>query len=93
MNQIILYGLAGADVQYVAVKYFIVNEKFMSIDGLIHTANYMITQYPTIEHIYAIDNRPGLRKEYSESVRNKKNPIEARMVFRDTLEREGLRII
>lgn len=93
MNQIILYGFGGADTQYVAIRYFIVEERFMSIKGLTHTANFMRIQNPTIKHVYAIDNRPGLRNEYVESIKDHKNSIEARAVFLDMLEREGLKII
>lgn len=92
-NQIILYGLASIDAQYVPVRYFIMNEKFMTIAGLAHTAKYMMDNYPTIEHIYAIDNRPGLRKEYVNAIRDKHNSIESRVVFKHTLVNEGIKIV
>ena len=92
-NQIILYGLAGIDAQYVPVRYFIMNEGFMTIAGLAHTAKYMMDNYPTIEHIYAIDNRPGLRKEYMSAIHDKHNSIESRVVFKHTLMNEGLKIM
>jgi hypothetical protein len=92
-NQIILYGLAGIDAQYVPVGYFIMNEGFMTIAGLAHTAKYMMDNYPTIEHIYAIDNRPGLRKEYANAIHDKHNSIESRVVFKHTLMKEGIKIM
>lgn len=92
-NQIILYGLAGIDAQYVPVRYFIMNEEFMTIAGLAHTAKYMMDNYPTIEHIYAIDNRPWLRKEYANAIRDKHNSIESRVVFKHTLMNEGIKIV
>lgn len=92
-NQIILYGLAGIGAQYVPVRYFIMNEGFMTIAGLAHTAKYMMDNYPTIEHIYAIDNRPGLRKEYANAIHDKHNSIESRVVFEHTLVNEGIRIV
>lgn len=92
-NQIILYGLAGIDAQYVPVRYFIMSEKFMTIAGLSRTAQYMMDNYPTIENIYAIDNRPGLRKEYTNAIRDKHNSIESRVVFKHTLVNEGIRIV
>ena len=92
-NQIILYGLAGIDAQYVPVRYFIMNEEFMTIAGLVHTAKYMMDNYPKIEHIYAIDNRPGLRKEYSNAIRDKHNSIESRVIFKQTLMNEGIKIL
>lgn len=92
-NQIILYGLAGIDAQYVPVRYFIMSEEFMTIAGLSRTAQYMMDNYPTIENIYAIDNRPGLRKEYTNAIRDKYNSIESRVVFKHTLVNEGIRIV
>lgn len=92
-NQIILYGLAGIDAKYVPVRYFIMNEGFMTIAGLAHTAKYMMDNYPTIEHIYAIDNRPGLRKEYTNAIHDKHNSIESRVVFKHTLMNEGIKIM
>lgn len=92
-NQIILYGLAGIDAQYVPVRYFIMNEGFMTIAGLVHTAKYMMDNYPTIEHIYAIDNRPGLRKEYANAIHDKYNSIESRVVFKQTLMNKGIKIM
>lgn len=92
-NQIILYGLACIDAQYVPVRYFIMNEGFMTIAGLAHTAKYMMDNYPTIEHIYAIDNRPGLRKEYANAIHDKHNSIESRVVFKHTLMNEGIKIM
>lgn len=92
-NQIILYGLAGIDAQYVPVRYFIMSEEFMTIAGLSRTAQYMMDNYPTIEHIYAIDNRPGLRKEYANATHDKHNSIESRVVFKCTLMNEGIKIM
>lgn len=92
-NQIILYGLAGIGDQYVPVRYFIMSEGFMNIAGLVHTAKYMMDNYPTIEHVYAIDNRPGLRMEYVNAIRDKHNPIESRVVFKHMLVNEGIKII
>ena len=92
-NQIILYGLAGIDAQYVPVRYFIMNEEFMTIARLAHTAKYMMDNYPTIERSYAIDNRPGLRKEYANAIRDKHNSIESRVIFKQTLMNEGIKIL
>lgn len=93
MKQIILYGIGGADVQYVCINYFVIHdEKFMSIEGLKNSANYMRMVNPSIKRVFAIDNRHGLRREYMESIKDRHNSIEARMVFVDTLEREGIEI-
>ena len=91
MQQIILYGIAGASKQYIAVRYYVIEEGNATIWYLRHAANVMRMQNPTIERVYAVDNRPGLRREYMESI--KRNSIESCAIFKDTLEREGLRAI
>lgn len=88
MNQIILYGLSGADAQYRVVKYYCMYEENLSIGNLKRRAALMVMQNPGIEHVYAIDNRYGLKAEYIQSY--KINSIESCAIFKDTLEREGL---
>jgi hypothetical protein len=88
MNQIILYGLSGADTQYRVVKYYCMYEENLSISNLKRRAALMVMQNPGIEHVYAVDNRYGLKTEYIQSY--KINSIESCAIFKDTLEREGL---
>lgn len=91
MKQIILYGISGARNQYKVVRYHRIDEDDISIWSLRHWANMMRMENPSIEHVYAVDNRYGLRREYTESF--KRNTIESCAIFKDTLEREGLKII
>lgn len=98
MTQYVLYGLGGADVQYVAIEYSVIstrgNRPISSYMRIFRTyAECMMADNPTIQHVYVIKNRKGLAQEYRDSFTNRKNPIEARAVFRDTLEREGILII
>lgn len=88
MNQIILYGLSGADTQYRVVKYYCMYEESLSIGNLKRRAALMVMQNPGIEHVYAVDNRYGLKAEYIQSY--KINSIESCAIFKDTIEREGL---
>lgn len=89
MHQIILYGLSGAETQYRVLKYYCIFESpFVSISTIKRHAAFMVMCNPGIKHVYAIDNRYGLRREYIESY--KKNTIESCAIFKDTLEREGL---
>lgn len=88
MHQVILYGISGADKQYKVLKYWCINEEFLSIGSMKRHAAFMVLQNPGIEHVYAIDNRYGLKREYIESY--KKNTIESCAIFKDTLEREGI---
>ena len=91
MQQIILYGIAGADSQYRVVRYYVIDAELVSISRIVFHANLMRIKYPSIEHVYAIDNRRGLRRDYIEAI--KTNSIESCFVFRDILESEGLKII
>ena len=90
-KQIILYGLGGADIQYVALSYFCIYEDDISIENIMLFAQIMRMKNPTIESVYAIDNRRGLRRDYETSVR--KHTIESCAIFKDLLERYGIKII
>lgn len=91
MNQVILYGIAGAENQYRVIRYFIIDAELVSISNIVYQANMLRIKNPTVEHVYAIDNRRGLRRDYVESY--KKNTIESCAIFKDILEREGIMII
>lgn len=69
MQQIILYGIAGADSQYRVVRYYVIDAELVSISRIIFHANLIRIKYPNIEHVYAVDNRRGLRREYMESIK------------------------
>lgn len=91
---VIIYGLGGTSKQYVALRYTIIPWKtYKIIDEIKYEAYRMRDEYPTVERVYAIYDRPGLRQEFRDSMYGGKNPIEARIIFKDTLERYGLRII
>lgn len=91
MNQVILYGIAGAENQYRVIRYFIIDAELVAISNIVYQANMLKIKNPTIEHVYAIDNRRGLRRDYVESY--KRNTIESCAIFKDILEREGIMII
>ena len=91
MNQVILYGIAGAENQYRVIRYFIIDAELVSISNIVYQANMLKIKNPTIEHVYAIDNRRGLRRDYVESY--KRNTIESCAIFKDILEREDIMII
>lgn len=91
MKQIILYGLSGADQQYRVVKYWVIFEKDISISNINFQASIMKMACPNIEAVYAVDNRPGLKQDFVHTV--KKNTIENCAIFKDILERSGIRVI
>ena len=91
MKNVILYGILGADQQYRVGKYWVIRDSESLIESIIFEANMMVGRNPSIEHVYAVDQRPGLRRDYIESI--KENSIASCYEFKDILEREGLKII
>ena len=87
MKQIFLYGIGGADVQYRVIRQTEIPEQDISIRTLKYEATLMRAQYPSVTRVFAVDDRPGLNRDYRTSI--KKNTIESCLVFRDILEREG----
>ena len=90
MNQIILYGLGGARDKYRVMKYFVIFDDNVSIKTMKNEAEVLKIKNPSIEHVYAVDNRRGLKKDFEESIRQ--NSIESCAIFKDIIEREGLLI-
>ena len=91
MSQIILYGLSGPSKAYAVLNYFCIYEEFVSIRSIQQEAALLRMKNPSVEHVYAIDNRYGLRRDYRESM--KQNSIESHYIFKDILEREGIQIL
>lgn len=90
MNQIMLYGISGAERAYTVLGWFCIYDEYATIQTIRREASILKMYNPSIEHVYAIDNRRGLKREYMESM--KKNSIESHAIFKDTLEREGLKV-
>lgn len=91
MKQVFLYGIADAADQYRVVRYFCIEDEDVSINNIMYSAQMMKIKNPSIVQVYAMDNRRGLRRDYMESI--KKNSIESCAIFKDILEREGLKVI
>ena len=91
MSQIILYGLSGPTKAYAVLNYFCIYEEYVSIRSIQQEALLLRMKNPNVEHVYAIDNRYGLRRDYRESM--KENSIESHYIFKDILEREGIQIL
>lgn len=90
MKTIFLYGIAGADKKYRVLRYACIEEPHFSINNIRYAAQLMRIRNPSIEHVYALDNRYGLRRDYMESI--KKNTIESCAIFKDILERDGWKV-
>lgn len=90
MNNIILYGIRDARYQYRVLRYFVIHDEKTDIAEIKRIARTMQVVNPSIEHVYVISNRHGLRHEFTESL--KRNSIESCAIFKDILEREGIKI-
>lgn len=90
MNNLILYGIGDAKYQYQVLKYFRIYDENIDIAEIKRIARTMQVINPSIEHVYLISNRYGLRREFQESI--KRNSIESCAIFKDILEREGIKI-
>ena len=90
MNNIILYGIGDARYQYRVLRYFAIYDERSDTSEVKRIARMMQVINPSIEHVYMITNRRGLKREFMEST--KRNSIESCAIFKDTLEREGIKI-
>lgn len=90
-RQIILYGLGGPENNYVPIRYECVYEEDISVLSIRHRAEMMKVFNPTIKHVWAIDNRPGLKRDFTYTI--KRHNIESGVEFKDILEREGIKIL
>lgn len=90
MNNIILYGIGDARYQYRVLRYFAIYDERADTQEVKRIARMMQVINPNIEHVYMITNRRGLKREFMEST--KRNSIESCAIFKDTLEREGIKI-
>lgn len=90
MKNLILYGIGNARYQYRVLRYFYVYDEGADIAEIKRIARMMQVVNPSIEHVYLISNRHGLKREFQESI--KRNSIESCAIFKDILEREGIKI-
>ena len=90
MNNLILYGIGDATYQYRVLKYFCIYDERIDVAEIKRIARMMRVTIPSIEHVYLISNRHGLKREFQESI--KRHSIESYAIFKDTLEREGIQI-
>ena len=90
MKPVFLYGIGGAKDHFRVIRYSRIDEDEVCIETFKYVASIMRMRYPGIEHVFAVDDRPGLRRCYMDTI--KKNSIESCVVFRDLMERTGIQI-
>ena len=90
-NYVYLYGIGSAADQYRIVRYEYITAENVSIKNIKMGASWIKLNNGSVEHVYAIDNRPGLGRLVANTI--KRNSIEGNVIFKDLLEREGMLII
>lgn len=90
MKNLILYGIGNARYQYRVLRYFYIYDENADVAEIKRIARMMQVVNPSIEHVYLISNRHGLKREFQESI--KRNSIESCAIFKDILKREGIKI-
>lgn len=74
----------------ISIGYFYIYDENADVAEIKRIARMMQVVNPSIEHVYLISNRHGLKREFQESI--KRNSIESCAIFKDILEREGIKI-
>lgn len=87
-NTVFLYGFTSVHEMHGC--YFICCEE-LSIQRIKSIAKLIVTEYPDVKRVYAIDNRRGLRREFLEAA--KSNVFVDRFVFEDTCKTEGMLVL
>lgn len=86
-----LYGFEGSNEAYRVSRYeFVAGEDF-TVSYVKKMARWMVAKMPSIREVYMMDNRRNLASEYKETL--KKNSMESFVIFRDTVQFEGVRIL
>lgn len=90
MKKMFLYGIGGASDNYRCIRYTSIPEEDVSVLTLKYEASHMRGEYPNVQRVFAMDDRPGLAWSYRAAI--KKNALESHIIFRDILERQGIEI-
>lgn len=92
MNRVYIYGISGVSNSYRPVGYERIWQDEATITNLRNKAVMLETRWPEAVEVYAIDDRHDLADDYRMAISDKRG-IEGPVVFRDILQREGIRII
>lgn len=90
MKQLYLYGIGGAEDGFRVIRYREIDQSDLSALTLRYEATDMLMHYRSIQRFFVIDNRPGLAKLCSQSIKTR--DVEKALTFLDILEKQGLEI-
>lgn len=91
MRKVYLYGIASVEKSYNIVRYQWLEGDSISIRQMIGAAQWMVENNSAIQHVYAVDDRPGLCREYRDAIQHQ--TIDRFVLFKNMLEREGLMVV
>lgn len=89
-NQIFYYGLGGADKNFKVLNYEFIESSRYSIWVENIVIERLLDRNPGVVEIYAINNRKGLKWDFTESL--KEGTMESCQLFKDILRREGKKV-
>lgn len=87
-RRVYLYAFSTTTMRVVDVKFLC--ERDISIKNVIRIANWMRDRTPESVRVYAVDNRPGLYKEFQETIRS--GDFTKQIEFADLVSREGIQV-
>lgn len=89
MKRIYLYGFVDKSV----VAYRYVREEYFSVRNIKLFMDDMLGDRPDIDHIYAVDNRPGLKADFMETIFKRRGfNFQEDISFEDMIAIEGILI-
>lgn len=86
-RRVYLYGFSNL---LKCVDHKFLQEEAISVKDMIRVAKWMKDVNPECTVVWAVDNRPGLYKEFLEAVKTK--DFTKQIEFADTISREGILI-
>lgn len=89
-NQLMYYGIAGADENYRVVRFYGIRSADYTIENETRIVSDMLDANPGIRRVFVVTNGFGLKKDYRSAV--SQNSIESWIIFKDLLERRGREI-
>lgn len=85
----ILYGFTGRDHAYSVLGYYWAFDDEDDPASLRRAARCLVREKPAIMEVWAVTGRPGLKKDYEDSV---KKGMSDKVDFHTMVEAEGIRI-
>lgn len=89
-NQLMYYGIAGADANYRVVRYYGIKSADYTIENEKRIVTDMLDANPGIKQVFVLTNGFGLKKDYRSALTH--NNIDSWVTFKIMLEQRGREI-